>query len=327
MIASAWTWITGPGVRIVLLLAAAWVAARILSAVAGRFFERLARHRDEEYAKRMLTLSSVTRITIVAALGTVAIFGALSEMGVAIGPMLTAAGVVGIAVGFGAQQLVQDVINGFFLLLDDQIRVGDVVKIGDRGGLVEKINLRITVLRDLEGNVHFIRNGQIGIVTNMTKEYSRYVFDVGVAYREDVDRVMEVMHEVHEELRADGHFGALILEPLEMLGLDRFEDSAVIVRARTKTKALSQWEVAREYNRRLKRRFDELSIEIPFPHRTVYMGQDREGQAPPVRVRMEREGGPVNPVMAEHGAPGANMAKKAKKAAGPAGPAPEDTLD
>ncbi|MFP4517765.1 MAG: mechanosensitive ion channel family protein, partial [Desulfovibrionales bacterium] len=152
-----------------------------------------------------------------------------------------------------------------------------------------KINLRMIVLRDLSGNVHYIRNGKIDIVTNMTKDYSRYVFDIGVAYREDVDHVIEVVKAIDEEMRSDEVYGQDILEPIEILGLDKFADSAVVIRARTKTKPVRQWAVGREFNRRIKKRFDELDIEIPFPHTTLYMGQDKEGQAPAMNVKVKKE--------------------------------------
>jgi small conductance mechanosensitive channel len=213
----------------------------------------------------------------------------LAEFEVKIGPILAAAGIVGVAVGFGAQHLVRDVITGFFILLDDQIRVGDVVQIAGKGGLVEKITLRMTTLRDLAGNVHYVRNGEISVVTNMTKEYSRYVFDIGVAYREDVDQVIEVVKQVDEELRVDPAFSADILEPIEILGLDQFGDSAIIIKARTKTKPIKQWAVGREFNRRLKKRFDEKDIEIPFPHVTLYLGQAKDGTAAPMNVLMQQK--------------------------------------
>jgi small conductance mechanosensitive channel len=189
---------------------------------------------------------------------------------------------VGLAVGFGAQDLVRDVVSGFFILIEDQIRVGDVVQLGDKGGLVESVNLRMTVLRDLEGNVHYVTNGSIGTVTNKTKEFSRYVFDVGVAYREDVDEVTDIMRKVDEDMRKDPEFSPKILEPLEVLGLNEFGDSAIVVRGRTKTTPGSQWSIGREFNRRLKKAFDAKNIEIPFPHVTVYMGQDKKGDAPPL---------------------------------------------
>jgi small conductance mechanosensitive channel len=164
-----------------------------------------------------------------------------------------------------------------------------VVQIAGQGGLVERLNLRRVVLRDLAGNVHYVRNGKIDVVTNMTKDYSRYVFNIGVAYREDVDHVIEVVKQVGEELRKDPVFGAEILEPIEILGVDQFADSAVVIKARTKTKPIKQWSTGREFNRRLKKRFDELDIEIPFPHRTVYIGQDKAGDAPPLKVRMQAD--------------------------------------
>jgi small conductance mechanosensitive channel len=213
----------------------------------------------------------------------------LAELKIPIGPVLAATGVVGVAVGFGAQHLVQDIISGFFILLDDQIRVGDVVQVADKGGLVERLNLRMVVLRDLSGNVHYVRNGKIDIVTNMTKDYSRYVFDIGIAYRENVDEVIEIIKQVDEELRSDPAFGPDILEPIEILGLDQFAESAIIIKARTKTKPIKQWGVAREFNRRLKRTFDEKDIEIPFPHVTLYMGQDKTGEAAPLNLALDRE--------------------------------------
>jgi small conductance mechanosensitive channel len=211
----------------------------------------------------------------------------LKEFGIEIGPLLAAAGIVGLAVGFGAQSLVKDVISGFFILLEDQIRVGDVVQIAGKGGLVEKINLKTTILRDLAGNVHYVPNGHIDVVTNMTKDYSRYVFDIGVAYRENVDEVIGVIKEVDEDLRNDPDYKDDILEPIDILGLDQFADSAVIIKARTTTVPVKQWRVGREFNRRLKMKFDERNIEIPFPHITLYMGQGKQGQAPPLRIVKE----------------------------------------
>lgn len=151
------------------------------------------------------------------------------------------------------------------------------------------MSLRSTVLRDVAGNVHYVPNGKIDVVTNMTKDYSRYVFDIGVAYREDVDQVIEIIKGVDEELRSDQAFRDNILEPIEILGLDQFGGSALVIKARTKTAPIKQWEAAREFNRRLKKQFDENDIEIPFPHVTLYMGQDKKGQAPPVRVLVEKE--------------------------------------
>jgi small conductance mechanosensitive channel len=169
--------------------------------------------------------------------------------------------------------LVKDVINGFFILLENNFRVGDVIKVGDVAGLVERMSLRVTVLRDLEGRVHVIPNGSIDVVTNMTKEWSRVMLNVGVAYKEDVDQVMSILKEVGDELYKDPDFSPLIMEPLEVLGLDDFADSAIVIKVIMKTQPLKQWAVGRELRRRIKREFDERGIEIPFPHTTLYMGE------------------------------------------------------
>jgi moderate conductance mechanosensitive channel len=281
-------WLLTSGSRILLIVILLLVGLKAASFVSTRLFSFPKKEKDAEFKKRMETLSSVFRYVLVLGIFVVAFVMIIGELGVEIGPILAAAGIVGIAVGFGAQSLVQDVISGFFILLEDQIRVGDVVQIADKGGLVERINLRMTILRDLSGNVHYVRNGKIQVVTNMTKDFSRYVFDIGVAYREDVDHVMEVVREVDEELRNSPEYGEDILEPIEILGLDRFDDSAVIIRARTKTKPIKQWAVGREFNRRLKKRFDEEGIEIPFPHRTLYVGKDKRGRSPALAVMMQK---------------------------------------
>src|SRR6185312_1936788 len=193
-----------------------------------------------------------------------------------------------VAIGFGAQNLVQDFLAGFFIILENQIRVGDVVQINDKGGLVEQINLRMVVLRDFAGNVIYMRNGKIDVVTNMTKDYSRYVFDVNVAYREDVDEVTQVLKAIDEEMRRDPEFKDDILAPLEVVGLDSFGDSSIVIKARTMTKPIQQWRIGREFNRRMKKKFDELGIEIPFPHQTIYFGKDKKGNSPPLNVEMEK---------------------------------------
>ncbi len=279
-------WLLSSGLRIALVAFIMYVALRAARIVALRLFTLLADKDDIEMKKRADTLASVVRVGLTIAIMAVGLVSILGELGVQIGPVLAAAGVVGLAVGFGAQQLVQDVISGFFILLEDQIRVGDVVEIAGKSGLVERVTLRTVVLRDASGHVHYVRNGQIGTVTNMTKEFSYYLMDMGVAYREDVDQVMAVMREVDADLRADAKFGPDILEPIDILGLDRFADSAVIVKARLKTKPIRQWAIGREYNRRLKKRFDAEGIEIPFPHMTLYMGQDKQGGAPSLNVSL-----------------------------------------
>jgi len=282
-------WLITSGLKIVLIVLLTFVALRVARYVSSRVFSAARKKEDIEYQKRADTLSSVIRYILVFTVLVVAAITVMGEFGIEIGPILAAAGIVGLAVGFGAQNLVQDVISGFFILLEDQVRVGDVVQIADKGGLVERMTLRLVVLRDLAGNVHYVRNGQINVVTNMTKDYGRYVFDIGVAYREDVDEVIEVIKQVDEELRNDPAFGPNILEPIEILGLDQFADSAVVIKARTKTKPIQQWSVGREFNRRLKKAFDERDIEIPFPHVTIYAGQDKQGGAAPLNLAVQRE--------------------------------------
>jgi small-conductance mechanosensitive channel len=280
-------WVVTSGLRILLIIILTLVVLRVAKFVSNRVFGFSAKATDLEFKKRMDTLSSLTSHILFVAILFVSAIIILGELGVEIGPVIAAAGIVGVALGFGAQSLVQDVISGFFMLLEDQIRVGDVIQVGDKGGVVEKITLRTVVLRDLSGNVHFIRNGQIQVVTNMTKEYGRYVFDIGVAYKEDVDHVIEVVKRVDEELRGNPGFKDDILEPIEILGLDKFADSAIIIKARIKTKPIKQWAVGREFNRLLKKRFDEEGIEIPFPHVTLYIGQDKQGNLPPFEVSMK----------------------------------------
>jgi moderate conductance mechanosensitive channel len=239
---------------------------------------RWSRSTAQARANTVVGIISKTAVTL---LWAVAIVMSLRELGFDITPILAGAGVVGLAVGFGAQNLVRDVISGVFMLIENQIRVNDVAIINGTGGLVEEINLRTTVLRSADGVVHVFPNGTITTLSNMTREFSYYVIDMGVAYKEDTDRVVQVMQEVAAQLQTEEPFKDLILEPLEVQGVDRFADSAVIIKARIKTLPIRQWTVGRELNRRLKKRFDELGIEIPFPQRTLRIGGDR-----PLEVRM-----------------------------------------
>jgi small conductance mechanosensitive channel len=278
-----WAMKSGPHIVITLILA--FISLKLSRKLSEHFIALAIKQKeDSEFQKRTQTLGSIIRYALVITILIVTSMIIISEFGIEIGPLIAAAGIVGLAVGFGAQSLVKDVITGFFILLEDQIRVGDVVQIAGKVGLVEKIHLKTTILRDLAGNVHYIPNGTIDSVTNMTKEYSCYVFEVGVAYRENIDEVIEVMKEVDEELRKDPNFKDDILGPLEVFGLDKFADSAIIIKARTTTKPIKQWYVGREFNRRLKMKFNERDIEIPFPHVTLYMGQNKDGTAPPLQV-------------------------------------------
>ena len=254
---------------------------RYLSAAAGDDLSRGAR------SARLRTLLPLMRKALLIALGVIVVMVALSELGVNIAPLLAGVGVVGLAVGFGAQKLVQDVINGAFILIEDAVTIGDVVNVGGTGGVVEEMSIRSLQLRDLSGNVHVIPFSAVDTITNMTKLFSYYVLDIGVAYREDTDEVIDVCRRIVDEMRDDPEYAPMILEPLDVLGVDAFADSAVIIKARIKTMPIKQWAVGREFNRRMKKRFDELGIEMPFPHRTLYFGVDKAGNAPAARIDME----------------------------------------
>ena len=223
--------------------------------------------------KRVTTLTGLVQTLAVSLVWGVVIIIALDQIGLDITPVLASAGILGLAIGFGAQNLVRDLISGFFIILENQVRLGDVAIVNGTGGLVEKISFRTITLRDLSGVVHMFPNGTITTLSNMTKEWSGYVLDIGVAYKEDTDHVSEVMVAVAEELRQDPNFSNKFLGPIEILGVDQFGPSEVVIKARLKTLPIEQWTVGREYRRRLKKAFDAKGIEIPFPHRTLYMGE------------------------------------------------------
>jgi small conductance mechanosensitive channel len=181
-------------------------------------------------------LLNIARHFVLVFLGLIALFLVLAELGVNIAPLLAGAGVIGLAIGFGSQKLVQDIITGIFVLFGDTMRVGDVVEVAGRAGTVEAVTMRTVVLRDERGKVHTIPYSAIDTVTNLTREVSYAVFDIGIGYRENVDDVMQVLRDLGSEMRQDPYFGRLIMEPLEVAGLDRFEDSAVVIKARFKTR-------------------------------------------------------------------------------------------
>lgn len=271
-------WLVTTGLQILLVLILTWVAIQVVRLGIRTFRGRYeARHPDPESIKRAETLARILQGVAMVILLAICGMVVLSQLGVKMGPVLAAAGIGGLALGFGAQNLVRDVISGFFILFEDQVRVGDVVQLNGQGGLVEAVTLRHIRLRDLSGTVHYFPNGTIDRVANMTKEYSYYLMDLGVAYREDIDEVIVVMRGVVDEMRTEEPWNRDILEPLEVLGLDKFADSAVVIRARIKTHALRQWAAGREFNRRIKKAFDAAGIEIPFPQRTVYWGKAKDG--------------------------------------------------
>ncbi|GLQ00800.1 hypothetical protein GCM10007891_26530 [Methylophaga thalassica] len=275
----SWSAIITASLRMVLIFIIAWVATWLMKSALQRFEVRLvgkATARGEsslESRKRIETIARLLKQAGLLAIWITFFLIILREIGVEVGPLIASAGIVGLAIGFGAQNLVRDVISGFFMILENQIRVGDVAVINGTGGLVEAINFRTTVLRDLAGIVHFFPNGTITTLSNMTTEWSAYVFDIGVAYKENTDEVIEVIREVADGLMADEDMKNLILEPPEIFGVDKLDNSAVIIKGRIKTLPIQQWTVGREFLRRIKLSFDEKNIEIPFPHSTIYFGE------------------------------------------------------
>lgn len=274
--------------RIALIVVMAWVALAFSHKLIRTFRIYISRSmQDGEQVQRAATLGRVFRYAASVIITLVAGVLVLAELGVSVAPILGAAGVVGVAVGFGAQSLVKDYFSGFFLLLENQIRLGDVVEAGGKSGMVEELTLRYVRMRNYDGHVHFVPNGSISSVTNMTRGFAQAVIDVGVAYRENVDQALDVMRTVGAELRADPVFAPKILDDVEIVGVDSWGDSAVILRCRFKVVAIEQWTVRREYLRRVKHAFDAAAIEIPFPHLTVYPGHAKDGSSPPLRLSME----------------------------------------
>ncbi len=276
------------GLRIILIATLAWVALTFSHKLIRTFRLHLTHDsKDTEKTKRVATLGRVFRYIASVLIFLITGIVILGELGISIAPILGAAGVMGLAIGFGAQSLVKDYFAGFFLLLENQLREGDVVEVGGKGGIVEEVTLRYVQMRDYDGHVHFVPNGCITTVSNMTRGHAHAVVDVGVAYREDVDQALRVMGEVGAELRADPVFAPKILEEMEIVGVNEWADSAIILRCRFKVAPIQQWGVRREYYRRLKYAFDAAGIEIPFPHLTIYAGQSKDGSSPPFNLSQE----------------------------------------
>jgi len=267
--------------HVIVILLLAWLLLG-LSRKLIRLFRDYMNHRaaTAEDKRRIETLARVFRYISTVVISLVAGMLVLSEIGISIAPILGAAGVVGLAVGFGAQSLIKDYFNGFFMLLENQIRQGDVVEVCEKTGVVEDITLRYVCLRDNEGSVHYVPNGQISIVTNKSRDYAYALIDIGIAYRENMDEVCQVLSEVGQAMRAEAELGARILDDIEVQGVQELADSAVILRCRIKTVALDQWNVRRAFLGKIKQAFDARGIEIPYPHLTIYAGQDKQGLAP-----------------------------------------------
>ena len=275
-----------PVLRILVILVLTWVIQAVARRLIRLFRAYMGRrHTSADELARIETLARVFRNAAAAVIFIVAGTLILGELGISIAPILATAGVAGVAIGFGAQSMVKNFLAGFFLLFDDQIRQGDVVQIAGVGGLVEEVTLRYVRLRDIEGHVHFIPNGDITIVTNRTREYATALIEVGIAYREDPDEALGVMGAVCAAMRTDAQWKDRMAADLEVLGVEKWADSAVILRARLRVvPPIQQWNVKREFLTRLKRAFDERGIEIPYPHLTIYPGSDKDGRAPALHV-------------------------------------------
>jgi len=274
-------WLLEHGIIILVIIIISFLVYQLLKVVIPEIVERSVKARGkgrrarEEVSKRAQTLSSILSSTFGIIIAIIAIFMILSEVGVNIAPLLASAGVVGIAVGFGAQSLIKDLLSGLFILLEDQYNKGDVVRVAGIAGLVEDINLKRTILRDLDGTVHSIPNGEITTASNLTKEWSRVNLNITVAYGEDLDHVIGVINRVGGELAQDETFGRMIIGAPRVLRVDNFGDSGIEIKILGETKPLMQWDVTGELRKRLKEAFDKEKIEIPWPHLKLYFGQSQ----------------------------------------------------
>lgn len=244
-----------------------------------RFFIKRISDKKILLRKRTLTFNSVISNIVTVIVFIVAALIIADQLGISVAPLLAGAGVAGIVIGFGAQSLIRDLINGIFILIEQWYQVDDVVTVGQITGTVESVNLRTTVIRDLEGTVHYIPNGEITILGNRTQKWSRAVIEVGVHYREDTGRVVDILEEVFDEIMSDKKYGKSILERPSILGdggVSELGDSAVIFKIACKVKAGEQWTIARQLNKRIKDKFDKVHIEIPYPCTNIYLRNEND---------------------------------------------------
>jgi small-conductance mechanosensitive channel len=268
-------WLKIHGIRIGIIIFIGIIVYLVVQFIVPRFLRRTVSNRMKgkphiEVKKRTSTLNRVIRNTFGILIGVIVLFTVLAEIGVNIGPALASLGVIGVAVGFGAQNLVKDLINGLFILMENQFGIGDVIKAGNVSGLVEEVNLRRTILRDLDGIVHYIPNGEISIVSNYTKEYSRVNLNIAVSYDTDLDFVIKVINDVCDKMSKEKAWQDKIIKTPKVLRVDKFADSGIEIKIMGDTTPLAQWEIMGELRMRLKKAFDERSIEIPYPHMKVY---------------------------------------------------------
>ena len=270
-------WLLSHGVRILIIILVSAVLYFVLRRLIPIVLKHMMKMKDdksnESLEKRTKTLSSIFTTTGLLVIMASAAFMILAELGINIAPYLAAAGILGVALGFGAQTLVKDLIGGIFIIVEDQYNVGDVVQISGISGIVQEINLRRTVLRDLDGIVHFIPNGESGIASNYTREWSRVNLNISVAYDTDLDYAISVINRVCAEMAAEPYWKELILKIPEVLRIDNLGDSGIDIKIVGDTKPIRQWEIMGEMRKRIKKTFDEEGIEIPWPHTKVYFGQ------------------------------------------------------
>jgi len=267
-----WDWLLTSGLRIAFIFVVGLIASRWLRVLSARLEKLIAGAAPtEDEAQRARTLTRVSRSTALVTIAITAGLMIMRELGLDIAPLIAGASVIGVAVGLGAQTLIRDIIGGFFVLLEDQFAVGDAIQVGNIGGGVERMTLRATFLRDLEGTLHVVPNGEMRIVSNRTKDWSRAVVDLGVAYEEDIGRVVAALGEIGHDFYKDEEFAPLLLEEPAVTGVEALGDWAVTVRIMVKTKPGKQWDVARELRRRIKETFEQEGIEMPYPRQEVLM--------------------------------------------------------
>lgn len=255
-----------------LYIVVAGVVLRLSGLITDKLFSKLiAASKDSEHKKHIATIKNLVKSIINGVIVVIFVLSFLGRYNIDIRPLLTAAGVVGVAVGFAARRFVEDIIMGIFILLEGQVRVGDYVTIDSLSGTVEKVTLKMIIIRNGSGHVHYIRNGMIGIITNHTTEFASPIIDMGVAYDSNLEHVMTVMKAVAQKMRQDEKYANYILEDMDILGVDAFQDSAIVIRGKIKTTSAQQWFIVREYNKLIKEAFDREGIEIPFPQRDIHL--------------------------------------------------------
>ncbi len=272
-------WLTQHGIRIMAIILIGAIAYLIFQTIVPRLVRRTVAVKmqgkpEVEVQKRGRTISRVIRNTIGLIIIVLILITILPEFGVNIGPLLASLGILGLAIGFGAQSLVKDVINGLFILIENQYGIGDVVKVAGIAGLVEEVNLRRTVLRDLDGIVHYIPNGEINIASNFTKEFSRVNMNISVAYGENLDRVIEVINMVCSAMAEEKEWKEKMIKVPQVLRVDALGDSGIEIKILGETQPLAQWDVMGELRKRIKQEFDKEGIEIPWPHMKIYFGNN-----------------------------------------------------